>query len=125
VIGKDVPLALLQFVADMPPEQLECEIAELRAAEFLYELNISSDIELTFRHALIQTVANQSGCGACHKFGEAGNATLGPDLTHIGAKLPAPAIARTLRNPTAPMPSYADLPPKKFNALVEYLAALR
>src|SRR5512134_1832048 len=36
-----------------------------------------------------QTVANQSGCGACHKFGEAGNATLGPDLTEIGAKLPA------------------------------------
>jgi menaquinol-cytochrome c reductase cytochrome b/c subunit len=72
-----------------------------------------------------QTVANQSGCGACHKFGEAGNATLGPDLTHVGAKLPAPAIARTLRNPTAPMPSYADLPPKKFNALVDYLAALR
>ena len=72
-----------------------------------------------------QTVANQSGCGACHKFGEAGNATLGPDLTHIGSKLPAAAIERTLRNPTAPMPSYADLPPKKFDALVEYLAALR
>jgi len=72
-----------------------------------------------------QVVANQSGCGACHKFGEAGNATLGPDLTHIGSKLPAQAIERTLRNPTAPMPSYADLPPKKFNALVEYLAALR
>jgi quinol-cytochrome oxidoreductase complex cytochrome b subunit len=72
-----------------------------------------------------QTVANQSGCGACHKFGEAGNATLGPDLTHIGAKLPAPAIERTLRNPTAPMPSYADLPPKKFDALVEFLSALR
>jgi menaquinol-cytochrome c reductase cytochrome b/c subunit len=72
-----------------------------------------------------QTVANQSGCGACHKFGEAGNATLGSDLTKIGAKLPAPAIERTLRNPTAPMPSYADLPPEKFDALVEYLAALR
>jgi menaquinol-cytochrome c reductase cytochrome b/c subunit len=72
-----------------------------------------------------QTVANQSGCGACHKFGEAGNATLGPDLTHIGSKLPAPAIERTLRNPTAPMPSYASLPPEKFDALVEYLAALR
>jgi menaquinol-cytochrome c reductase cytochrome b/c subunit len=72
-----------------------------------------------------QTVANQSGCGACHKFGEAGNATLGPDLSHIGSKLPAPAIERTLRNPTAPMPSYADLPPKKFDALVEFLAGLR
>ena len=47
------------------------------------------------------------GCGACHKFGEAGNAGPGPDLTKIGARLPAQAIARTLRNPTAPMPSYA------------------
>ena len=26
-------------------------------------------------------VANQSGCGACHKFGEAGNPGPGPDLT--------------------------------------------
>src|SRR5215212_3855113 len=65
-----------------------------------------------------QQVANQSGCGACHKFGEAGNAGPGPDLTHIGSKLPAPAIERTLRNPTAPMPSYADLPKKKFDSLV-------
>jgi menaquinol-cytochrome c reductase cytochrome b/c subunit len=72
-----------------------------------------------------QTVANQSGCGACHKFGEAGNTGPGPDLSHIGAKLPAPAIERTLINPTAPMPSYADLPQKKFDALVEYLSALR
>jgi menaquinol-cytochrome c reductase cytochrome b/c subunit len=72
-----------------------------------------------------QQVANQSGCGACHKFGEAGNAGPGPDLSHIGSTLPSQAIARTLRNPTAPMPSYADLPPKKFNALVDYLSALR
>jgi menaquinol-cytochrome c reductase cytochrome b/c subunit len=72
-----------------------------------------------------QTVANQSGCGACHKFGEAGNAGPGPNLTHIGSKLPSQAIARTLRNPTAPMPSFAGLPPKKFNALVQYLSALR
>jgi menaquinol-cytochrome c reductase cytochrome b/c subunit len=72
-----------------------------------------------------QTVANQSGCGACHKFGEAGNAGPGPDLTHIGSTLPAQAISRTLRNPTAPMPSYQDLPPKKFQALVNYLSALR
>jgi quinol---cytochrome c reductase cytochrome c subunit, bacillus type len=72
-----------------------------------------------------QQVASQSGCGACHKFGEAGNPGPGPDLTHIGATLPKEAIARTLRNPTAPMPSYADLDPKKFNQLVDYLAALR
>jgi menaquinol-cytochrome c reductase cytochrome b/c subunit len=71
-----------------------------------------------------QQVANQTGCGACHKFGESGN-TLGPDLTTIGERLPRDAIARTLRTPTAPMPSYRDLPPKKFEALVDYLAALR
>jgi quinol-cytochrome oxidoreductase complex cytochrome b subunit len=71
-----------------------------------------------------QQVANQAGCGACHKFGEAGN-TLGPDLSKIGERLPRDAIARTLRNPTAPMPSYRQLPPKKFEALVDYLAALR
>jgi menaquinol-cytochrome c reductase cytochrome b/c subunit len=72
-----------------------------------------------------QQVANQSGCGACHKFGEAGNSGPGPNLSKIGAQLPEQAIARTLRNPTAPMPSYADLPPKKFDALVAYLAGLR
>jgi menaquinol-cytochrome c reductase cytochrome b/c subunit len=72
-----------------------------------------------------QQVANQSGCGACHKFGEAGNSGPGPDLTHVGNTLPREAIARTLRNPTAPMPSFAGLPPKKFNALVDYLSALR
>jgi menaquinol-cytochrome c reductase cytochrome b/c subunit len=72
-----------------------------------------------------QQVANQSGCGACHKFGEAGNSGPGPDLTKIGGQLPKEGIARTLRNPTAPMPSYADLPPKKFNSLVDYLSSLR
>jgi menaquinol-cytochrome c reductase cytochrome b/c subunit len=71
-----------------------------------------------------QTVVNQAGCGACHKFGEAGN-TLGPELTKVGERLPRDAIARTLRNPTAPMPSYRDLPPDKFNALVDFLASLR
>ena len=72
-----------------------------------------------------QTVVNQSGCGACHKFGEAGNSGPGTDLTHVGSRLPAQAIARTLRNPTAPMPSYQGLPPEKFEALVNYLSALR
>jgi menaquinol-cytochrome c reductase cytochrome b/c subunit len=72
-----------------------------------------------------QQVANQSGCGACHKFGDAGNGGPGPELTKIGDRLPSAAIARTLRSPTAPMPSYRDLPPKKFNALVQYLSSLR
>src|SRR5436309_1569528 len=42
-----------------------------------------------------QVVANQSGCGACHRFGEAGNAGPGPELSKIGGRLPRDAIART------------------------------
>jgi class 3 adenylate cyclase/tetratricopeptide (TPR) repeat protein len=57
VIGKDVPLNLLEAVAGLPHDQLERGIAELQAGEFLYELDIPSGREYTFRHVLIQTVA--------------------------------------------------------------------
>src|SRR4051794_2108962 len=70
-------------------------------------------------------VAAQSGCLACHKFGEDGNDGPGPPLGNIAARLPRQAIARTLVNPTAPMPSFKDLPPEKFNALVDFLGNLR
>jgi ubiquinol-cytochrome c reductase cytochrome b subunit/menaquinol-cytochrome c reductase cytochrome b/c subunit len=70
-------------------------------------------------------VAAQSGCLACHKFGENGNAGPGPPLDGIGSRLPAGAISRTLINPTAPMPSFKDLPPEKFNNLVVFLSQLK
>jgi menaquinol-cytochrome c reductase cytochrome b/c subunit len=70
-------------------------------------------------------VAAQSGCLACHNIGENGNHGPGPELTEIGARLPKQAIARTLINPTPPMPSYRELPPEKFNALVDFLATLK
>jgi menaquinol-cytochrome c reductase cytochrome b/c subunit len=70
-------------------------------------------------------VVAQSGCEACHVIGENGNAGPGPVLTHIGARLPRGAIARTLVNPTAPMPSFKNLPPKKFQAVVNFLSALK
>jgi quinol-cytochrome oxidoreductase complex cytochrome b subunit len=70
-------------------------------------------------------VAAQSGCLACHKFEDNGNDGPGPELTEIGAKLPREAIARTLINPTAPMPSYASLDRKKFDDLVDFLASLQ
>jgi len=70
-------------------------------------------------------VAVQSGCTACHKIGENGNDGPGPELTDIGNTLPRQAIARTLINPTSPMPSFKDLPPKQFNNLVEFLSQLR
>jgi menaquinol-cytochrome c reductase cytochrome b/c subunit len=69
-------------------------------------------------------VVAQSGCLACHKIGENGNDGPGPPLTEIGERLPRQAIARTLVNPTAPMPSFRDLPPEKFNNLVEFLSRL-
>jgi menaquinol-cytochrome c reductase cytochrome b/c subunit len=69
-------------------------------------------------------VAAQSGCLACHKIGENGNDGPGPNLTEIGARLPAAAIRRTLENPTSPMPSYAGLPEEKKGALVDFLSQL-
>jgi menaquinol-cytochrome c reductase cytochrome b/c subunit len=70
-------------------------------------------------------VVAQSGCLACHKLGDNGNDGPGPQLTHIGARIPRQGIARTLVNPTAPMPSFKNLPPKKFNAVVEFLSLLK
>ncbi len=67
----------------------------------------------------------QSGCEGCHKIGDNGNAGPGPSLTHIGSRLPEAAIARTLVNPTAPMPSFKNLPPQKFDDIVVFLSSLR
>jgi quinol---cytochrome c reductase cytochrome c subunit, bacillus type len=70
-------------------------------------------------------VVAQSGCLACHKIGDNGNDGPGPQLTHVGARIPRQAIARTLVNPTAPMPSFRNLPPQKFSAVVEFLSLLK
>ena len=73
-------------------------------------------------------VAAQSGCLACHKIGENGNAGPGPELTDIADRLPADGIQRTLINPTAPMPSFKTLQenePEKFKALVAFLGRLK
>jgi menaquinol-cytochrome c reductase cytochrome b/c subunit len=70
-------------------------------------------------------VVAQSGCLACHKIGDNGNSGPGPELTHIASRLPGQGIARTLVNPTAPMPSFKNLPPKKFTAAVFFLSQLK
>ncbi|HEX2103461.1 MAG TPA: c-type cytochrome, partial [Solirubrobacteraceae bacterium] len=73
-------------------------------------------------------VVAQSGCLACHKVGHNGNDGPGPELTDIGSRLPAPAISRTLINPTSPMPSFAALQqnsPEQFNAMVAFLGQLK
>jgi menaquinol-cytochrome c reductase cytochrome b/c subunit len=74
-----------------------------------------------------RAVTASSGCLGCHKVGENGN-TLGPDLTQIGERLGRDAIARTLINPTAPMPSYESLQqeePEQFSELIRYLSSLK
>jgi cytochrome c5 len=72
-------------------------------------------------------VMASSGCLGCHKIGENGN-TIGPNLTEIGDRLGKDAIARTLVNPTKPMPSYVSLRennPEQFNELVDFVASLK
>jgi len=69
-------------------------------------------------------VAAQSGCLACHKFGENGNDGPGPELTEIGEKLPREAIARSLEVGPGQMPSYATLDQQKFDDLTAFLASL-
>jgi len=56
VIGKDVPLALLQAVAEETEDVLHRALGELQATEFLYETRLFPDIEYTFKHALTHEV---------------------------------------------------------------------
>jgi len=56
VIGKDVPLSLLQVVADEGEDALRRALAELQATEFLYEIRLFPDVEYTFKHALTHEV---------------------------------------------------------------------
>lgn len=70
----------------------------------------------------------ESGCQGCHKIGIDGNPGPGPSLTHVASRLPRDGIARTLVNPTPPMPSFQklkDTRPQQFNDLVNYLGSLR
>jgi class 3 adenylate cyclase/tetratricopeptide (TPR) repeat protein len=56
VVGKDVPFALLQAVAELPDERLRRGLDHLQAAEFLYETGLYPDAEYSFTHALTQDV---------------------------------------------------------------------
>ena len=57
VIGKDVPLALLQALEEIPEEELRSGLGRLQAAEFVYETSLFPDLEFTFKHALTHEVA--------------------------------------------------------------------
>jgi class 3 adenylate cyclase/tetratricopeptide (TPR) repeat protein len=56
VVGKDVPFALLQAIAELPDEALRRGLDHLQAAEFLYETGLYPDLEYSFKHALTHDV---------------------------------------------------------------------
>src|SRR6201996_3367058 len=88
--------------------------------------NLTASETATFRAG--ELVMGNSGCGACHLIGSNGNNGPGPNLTHIGSQLRPDAIASTLRNPTSPMPSFAQLAkdePQKFKDLTQFLGMLQ
>jgi len=60
VIGTEVPLTLLQTMAEVPEAPLRLGLTHLQAAEFLYETHLFPEIEYTFKHALTQQVAYET-----------------------------------------------------------------
>jgi predicted ATPase len=57
VIGTEIPLPLLQAIAELPEAALHRSLVHLQAAEFLYETRLFPDHEYTFKHALTHEVA--------------------------------------------------------------------
>jgi class 3 adenylate cyclase/tetratricopeptide (TPR) repeat protein len=57
VIGTEVPLPLVQAIAELPEVALHSGLAHLQAAEFLYEARLFPEQEYTFKHALTHEVA--------------------------------------------------------------------
>ena len=57
VIGPEVPVPLLQTIAELSEEALQRGLAHLQATEFLYETRLFPDPVYTFKHALTHEVA--------------------------------------------------------------------
>ena len=57
VIGHEVPMPLLQALAELPEADLHRGLDHLQAAEFLYETRLFPEREFTFKHALTHEVA--------------------------------------------------------------------
>lgn len=60
VIGKDVPLPLLESIAELPNDELRRNLSRLQAAELLYESNLFPYVEYAFTHALTYEVTYRS-----------------------------------------------------------------
>ena len=60
VIGKEFPIGLVRRVVGKPDDELAPMLANLQAAEFIYEQPAFPENEYTFKHALTQEVAYDS-----------------------------------------------------------------
>jgi class 3 adenylate cyclase/tetratricopeptide (TPR) repeat protein len=60
VIGMEVPLVLLQAIAELPEETVHRGLMHLQTAEFLYETRLFPEHAYTFKHALTHEVAYRS-----------------------------------------------------------------
>jgi predicted ATPase len=60
VLGMEVPLALLQAIAELPEAALHRGLTHLQAAEFLYETRLFPEHAYTFKHAPTHEVAYRS-----------------------------------------------------------------
>jgi predicted ATPase len=60
VIGKDIPVPLLEAVAGISNAELERELTHLRATELLFETMCCATRTVSFKHALIRETAYQS-----------------------------------------------------------------
>jgi nitric oxide reductase subunit C len=74
------------------------------------------------------TLFKDRGCFGCHRLNETGG-TLGPDLTHVGARLNSETIAKILENPQGVNPK-ATMPPspvtrEERDQLADFLAGLK
>jgi tetratricopeptide (TPR) repeat protein len=57
VIGRDVPVSILQEASNVAADRLHDTLARLQSGEFLYRARVGADAQYTFRHVLIHDVA--------------------------------------------------------------------
>lgn len=84
-------------------------------------IDFSFEVEKKYQPG--KQAVEQSGCLACHKFGENGN-NIGPSFEKMSEKFDAAAILRTMGNARPPMPTFDKVPMEKRKEIAEFVANL-
>lgn len=95
---------------------------KLPTADVATPAGLSAAEEAAFEHGRDQV--EEAGCLACHRIGSEGGA-LAPNLSAVGERLTRAQLERSLVNPTAPMPSFGQLPERDRRDLVTFMTYLR